>query len=118
MAPVSAYAGEWVVVSRVGENVREIDASSIARRGNVVSFTARNVFEEKGGYRVGRRDVKYLVIPSRIDCGKRTIATLGTEAYDEGMALITKSDIPNAEEAPISRDSVDERMFDYVCKGK
>lgn len=110
-----ALAAEWVPIKKEDVTVREVDSASITKNGPVVTFTARHTFEDRNEYKVGRRPARYLLIVSRANCGFRTLAQLATEAYDENMVLISKQKIQMPQDVPVTRDSIDEGAFNYVC---
>lgn len=110
-----ALATEWVPIKQEDHTVREIDTASINRSGPQVTFTARHTFAGLNEYKVGRRGARYLVMQLRATCGFRTLAQLGTEAYDEKMALISKQQIQAPQDLPVTRGSIDESVLNYVC---
>lgn len=114
----SAQAADWVSVIQLGNNVREIDKSSIAGTPPVITYATRHVFADVNEYLVGRRGVKYLVMTDRADCSKRTTSKLEVDAYDEKMALISKQMIQNPDAVVVTPESIEEAVLNYVCKSK
>lgn len=108
-------AAEWEPIKQGEDTVREIDMSSIEKKGAVLTFIARHTFAGKSEFKVGRREVKYLLITSRVNCGARTLAQLATEAYDEKMALISKQNIQQSQDNPVTPGSIDEGALNHVC---
>lgn len=113
-----ALAAEWAPIKRGDDTVREIDITSIKRNGPLVSFTARHTFADRNEYKVRRNVSQYLLIYSRANCGFRTLAQLATEAYDEKMVLISKQQIPQPQDLPVTRESIDESSLNFVCAVK
>ena len=114
----SAQAADWAQVIQVGDNVREIDTSSIVGTPPVFAYATRHVFGDLNEYRIGRRGIKYLVISSKADCRRQTTSRLTVEAYDENMSLVSKQAIQNPEETAVSPESIEEAVLKYVCKPK
>ena len=114
----SAQAADWAQVIQVGDNVREIDTSSIVGTPPVFAYATRHVFGDLNEYRIGRRGIKYLVISSKADCRRQTTSRLTVEAYDENMSLVSKQAIQNPEETVVSPESIEEAVLKYVCKPK
>jgi hypothetical protein len=109
----SAMGADWVPIKRGGETVREIDVAGASRSGSVVSFTARNVMADEDG---APGSAKYMMMRSRVDCAKRTMAHVGMESYDAKMVLISKQNIPPLD-APVAPGSADESVFKLLCDG-
>lgn len=112
-----ALAAEWAPIKQEDHTVREIDTSSIKRNGPLLTFTARHTFADRNEYKVGRREAQYLLIHSRANCGFRTLAQLATEAYDEKMVLISKQQIQQPQDLPVTKGSIDEGALNFVCAG-
>lgn len=110
-----AMAAEWAPIKRGEDTVREIDTTSIVKKGPQASFVARHTFADKNEYTVGRREVKYLLIASRANCDVRTLAQLATEAYDEKMGLISKQQIQLPDDSPVTAGSIDESELNFIC---
>lgn len=117
-AAFSVQAAEWVPVIQVGDNVREIDRSSIAGTLPVVTYTARHVFGDLNEYRVGRRGIKYLLIMGKADCSRRTTSRLEVDAYDENMSLVSKQVIHDPDETMVAPESIEEAVLKEVCNNK
>ena len=113
----SAQAADWAPVIQVGDNVREIDTSSIVGTPPVFAYATRHVFGDLE-YRIGKRGIKYLVISSRADCRRQTTSRLTVDAYDENMSLVSKQVIKNPEETVVSPESIEEAVLKYVCQPK
>ena len=113
----SAQAADWVPVIQVGDNVREIDTSSIIGTPPVFAYATRHVFGDLE-YRIGKRGIKYLVISSKADCRQKTTSRLAVDAYDETMTLVSKQAIQNPEETVVSPESIEEAVLKYVCQRK
>lgn len=111
-----AQAANWVSVIQLGNNVREIDKSSISGTPPVISYTTRHVFADLNEYLVGRKGVKYLVIAEKADCRKRTTSRIEVDAYDENMVLISKQAIKNPDEIVVTSGGIDEAVLNYVCQ--
>ncbi len=111
-----ALAFEWSPIKIEGNTVREVDASSIARNGPVVLFSSRHTFVDPSEYTVARDKAKYLVIHNRGNCDSRTLAQLATEAYDEKMVLIGKQQIRLPQDLPVTKESIDEAMLNFICE--
>lgn len=114
----SAQAADWAQVIQVGDNVREIDTSSIVGTPPVFAYATRHVFGDLNEYRIGRRGIKYLVISSKADCRRQTTSRLTVDAYDENMSLVSKQAIQNPEETVVSPESIEEAVLKYVCQPK
>jgi len=108
-------AAEWAPIMHGEDIVREIDKSSIKTTGPLVKFVARHTFIDKDEYLVGRREVKYLFITSLANCESRTLAQFAIEAYDEDMVLINKQKNQLPQDAPVTPDSIDESVVNYIC---
>jgi len=113
----SAQAADWAPVIQIGDNVREIDTSSIVGTPPVFAYATRHVFGDLE-YRIGKRGIKYLVISSKADCQRLTTSRLTVDAYDEKMTLISKQAIQNPEETVVSPESIEEAVLKYVCQPK
>jgi hypothetical protein len=113
----SAQAADWAPVIQVGDNVREIDTSSIVGTPPVFAYATRHVFGDLE-YRIGKRGIKYLVISSKADCQRQTTSRLTVDAYDENMSLVSKQAIQNPEETVVSPESIEEAVLKYVCQLK
>jgi hypothetical protein len=113
----SAQAADWVPVTQIGSDVREIDTSSIVGTPPVFAYVTRHVFGDLE-YRIGKRGIKYLVISSKADCRRQTTSRLTVDAYDENMSLVSKQAIQNPEEAVVSPESIEEAVLKYVCQPK
>ncbi|MBU1978376.1 MAG: hypothetical protein KJ958_04310 [Gammaproteobacteria bacterium] len=116
-AAFSAQAADWSPVIQVGDNVREIDTSSIVGTPPVFAYATRHVFGDLE-YRIGKRGIKYLVISSKADCRHRTTSRLAVDAYDETMTLVSKQAIQNPEETVVYPESIEEAVLKYVCQPK
>ena len=110
-------AAEWAPVIQVGNDVREIDTSSIVGTPPVFAYATRHVFGDLE-YRIGRRGIKYLVISSKADCQRLTTSRLTVDAYDENMLLVSKQVLQNPEETVVSPESTEEAVLKYVCQPK
>jgi len=113
----SAQAADWAPVIQVGDNVREIDTSSIVGTPPIFAYATRHVFGDLE-YRIGKRGIKYLVISSKADCRRQTTSRLAVDAYDETMTLVSKQAIQNPEETVVSPESIEEAVLKYVCQRK
>jgi hypothetical protein len=113
----SAQAADWAPVIQIGDNVREIDTSSIVGTPPVFAYATRHVFGDLE-YRIGKRGIKYLVISSKSDCQRQTTSRLAVDAYDENMLLVSKQAIQNPEETVVSPESIEEAVLKYVCQPK
>lgn len=111
-------AADWVSVIQVGNNVREIDTTSIAGTRPVFTYVTRHVFGNLSEYRLAKRGIKYLVISSKSDCHRQTTARLAVDAYDENMSLVNKQTLVNQEETVVSPGSIEEAVLKYVCQLK
>ena len=117
LASGQALAAEWSPLKMEEHTVREVDKASIARVGPTVLFTARHTFADLNEYKVKRHEAKYLQIQYRANCNSRVLAQLATEAYDEKMVLISKLQIQSPQDAPVTKESIDELMLNFVCNG-
>ncbi|MCE5182830.1 MAG: hypothetical protein LLG15_13655 [Betaproteobacteria bacterium] len=115
---ISAQATDWEPVIQVGDHVREIDKSSIKSSSSVVTYVTRHAFGDVNDYHIGKHGIKYLVIAGKADCDKRTTSKLTVEARNEKMELISKQTIQDPEDTAVSPDSIEESVFNYVCKSK
>lgn len=112
---VFSHAADWVQVSQISNNVREVDRESIKGDKPVLAFNSRHVVADAGEYRVGRNTVKYLVMEQRIDCSKRTILALSSEAQRDDGSSISKQILSAPEYNPILPGSVDDDILKFVC---
>ncbi|MDD5329669.1 MAG: hypothetical protein PHX38_06665 [Sulfuricella sp.] len=110
----SAQAAEWVQVSKISDNVREVDKSSIHGAKPQLTFTSRHVIDDASEFRVGHDAVKYLVMEQRVDCARRTTVMLSSEAQRADMSRIDRQALV-AEESPVLDGSVDEDILKFVC---
>lgn len=110
-----ALAAEWSPIKVEDHTVREVDMTSMMRNGPVVTFVARHTFGNLNEYKVGRREAKYLQINYRANCATRTQAQLATEAYSEKMDLISKQQISQPQDLPVTTGSIDEAALNFVC---
>jgi len=117
VANFPVQAADWAPVIQVGDNVREIDTSSIVGTPPVFAYATRHVFGDLE-YRIGKRGIKYLVISSKADCQRQTTSRLTVDAYDENMSLVSKQAIQNPEETVVSPESIEEAVLKYVCQPK
>lgn len=112
-----ASAAEWVPVSQISHNVREVDKTSIQGAQPLLTFTSRHVIDDANEFKVGRNSVKYLVMQQQIDCAKRTTVMLSTEAQRADMSIISKQMLVAQDAVPVLKDSVDEDILKFVCGG-
>lgn len=117
-ACIPALAADWTQVIQVGSDAREIDPASIAGTRPIYTYVTRHVFGDLDEYRIGKRNIKYLIISSKADCKYRTTARLTVDAYDENMSLVSKQTLPDQEEIKVSPESIEEAVLNYVCKSK
>lgn len=110
-----SLAAEWVPVSQISNNVREIDKASIKGAKPVLTFTSRHVVADAGEYRVGRNNVKYLVMEQRVDCTKRTVAVLSSEAQRDDGSSISKQILSGQDDNAVLAGSVDEDILKFIC---
>lgn len=110
-----ALAAEWVQVSQISHNVREVDKTSIQGARPILNFISRHVIDDANELKLGRHSVKYLVMTQRVDCAKRTTVVLSTEAQRADMSMISKQTLVAQEETPVLKDSVDEDVLKFVC---
>lgn len=110
-----AQAAEWVPVSQISHNVREVDKTSIQGTQPLLTFTSRHVIDDANEFMIGRQSVKYLVMQQRVDCAKRTTVMLSTEAQRADMSKISKQALVAQDEVPVVKDSVDEDVLKFVC---
>lgn len=111
----AAQAVEWVEVSQISHNVREVDKSSIRGAKPVLSFTSRHVIDDANELKVGHHAVKYLVMEQRVDCTKRTTLMLSSEAQRADGSAISKQQLLASEAVGVLEGSVDEDVLKYVC---
>jgi len=111
----AAQAVEWVAVSQISHNVREVDKSSIHGAKPVLSFTSRHVIDDDKELKVGRHAVKYLVMEQRVDCVQRTTLTLTSEAQRADGSTISKQRLLAQEAVGVLEGSVDEDILKFVC---
>ena len=112
-----AQAAEWVAVSQISHNVREVDKTSIQGTQPLLTFTSRHVIDDANELKVGRQSVKYLVMQQRVDCAKRTTVMLSTEAQRADKSMISKQALVAQDEVPVVKGSVDEDVLKFVCGG-
>lgn len=117
-ACIPAQAADWKQVIQIGKDAREIDPASIAGTLPIYTYVTRHVFGDLDEYRIGKRNIKYLVISSKADCRHRTTARLTVDAYDESMSLVSKQTLPHQEEIAVSPESIEEAVLNYVCKSR
>lgn len=115
---IPVQAADWTQVIQVGNDAREIDPASITGAQPIYTYVTRHVFGDLDEYRIGKRNIKYLIISSKADCKRRTTARLTVDAYDENMSLVSKQTLPNQEEITVSPESIEETVLNYVCKSK
>lgn len=110
-----AQAAEWVQVSQISNNIREVDKASIQGTKPLLTFTSRHVIDDANEFTVGHQSVKYLLMQQQVDCAKRTTVMFSTEARRADMSVISKQALAAPEEAPVLKDSVDEDVLKFVC---
>ncbi|MBS4096976.1 MAG: hypothetical protein KGZ83_09100 [Sulfuricella sp.] len=108
-------AAEWVEVSRISDNTREVDKGSIKGDKPVIAFTSRHVVADSGELKVGRNNVKYMVMEQRVDCAKRTIVVLSSEAQREDGTSISKQRLVGQDDNSVVTGSVDDDILKFVC---
>ena len=108
-------AAEWVPVSQISANVREVDKSSIRGTKPILSFTSRHVIDDDKELSLGRNPVKYLVMEQRVDCARRTTLTLTSEAQRADGSTISKQRLLAQEAVGVLAGSVDEDVLKFVC---
>lgn len=113
-----AQAAEWVQVSQISQNVREVDKTSIQGTRPLLTFTSRHVIEDAAEFKVGRNSVKYLLMQQQVDCAKRATVMLSTEAQRADMSTISKQKLMAQEAVPVLKGSVDEDVLKFVCGGE
>jgi len=110
-----AQAAEWVLVSQISNNIREVDKNSIRGAKPVLSFTSRHVIDDASEFKVGHHAVKYLVMEHRVDCDKRSTVVLSSEAQRADGSMISKQQLLAQEPNAVLQDSVDEDVLKFVC---
>ncbi len=110
-----AHAAEWVQVSQIGNNVREVDVSSIRGGKPVLNFTSRHVIDDTGEFNIGRNAVKYLVMEQQADCDKRSTLMLSSEAQRADGSMISKQSLVAEKPNAVLQGSVDEDILKFVC---
>lgn len=110
-----AQAAEWVPVSQISSNVREVDKGSIRGAKPMLNFTSRHVIDDGKELSLGRNPVKYLVMEQRADCARRTILTLTSEAQRTDGSTISKQRLLAQEAVGVLEGSVDEDILKFVC---
>ena len=115
LAGTGVQAADWVLVSQISNNNREVDKSTIRGQKPVLGFTSRHVIDDANELKIGRQPVKYLVMEQTVDCEKRTILLSSSEARGVDGNTITKQRL-FAQEANVVLDgSVDEDVLKFVC---
>lgn len=109
------HAAEWVLVSQISNNVREVDKSSIRGQKPLLDFTSRHVIDDTNEMKIGRNPVKYLVLEQRIDCEKRTVLLASSEAQGADGNTITRQRLFAQEATAVLVGSVDEDILKFVC---
>lgn len=115
MVAAVGHAAEWVAVSQISSNVREVDKDSIKGGKPTLTFNSRHVVAAVGEYRIGRNDVKFLMLEQRLDCTKNTITVLGSEAQRADGSLISKQNFAAPVDNPVLAGSVDDDVLKFVC---
>jgi hypothetical protein len=115
LAGTGVQAADWVLVSQISNNVREVDKSSIRGQKPLLEFISRHVIDDADEMKVGRQSVKYLVMEQRIDCEKRTILLASSEAQGANGVTIAKQRLFAQEATAVLDGSVDEDVLKYVC---
>ncbi len=115
MVVAVGHAAEWVAVSQISNNVREVDKDSIKGSKPTLIFNSRHVVAEAGEYRIGRNDVKFLMLEQRLDCAKNTITVLSSEAQRADGSLISKQNFTAPTDNPVLAGSVDDDVLKFVC---
>lgn len=110
-----AQAAEWVLVSQISNNIREVDKSSIRGVKPVLNFTSRHVIDDAEEFKVGRNVVKYLVMEHQVDCAKRSTVVLSNEAQRADGSKISKQQLVAQEPNAVLQGSVDEDVLTFVC---
>lgn len=115
VAVFPATAADWVQVSQISDNVREVDKSSIQGVKPLLNFTSRYVIDDASELRIGHEAVKYLVMEQRVDCAKRTTFMLSNEAQRADMSRIARQELAAEEGSPVLAGGVDEDILKFVC---
>lgn len=110
-----AQATEWVLVSQISNNIREVDKSSIRGAKPVLNFVSRHVIDDASEFKVGHNVVKYLVMEQQADCTKRTTLVLSNEAQRADGSKISKQQLFAQEPNLVLQGSVDEDVLKFVC---
>lgn len=110
-----AHAAEWVKVSEISNNSREVDKSSIQGTKPKLTFTSRHMIEDSKEFKIGREAVKYIVLKQTMDCDKRTTLVLTSEAQRADSSLISRQNLLHQQETAVLANSVDEDILKFVC---
>ena len=110
----------WEELRRDDSRRLSIDANSIKRKGNEVSFRYLVDFREKqGDFKTA--EYRSLTVAARIDCKGRTIEMGETEVFSgneaKGPAVgVMKAEGADAKMKPIEAATSDEELYARVCK--
>lgn len=113
-----AHAAEWVKVSEISNNLREVDKASIQGNKPKLTFISRHMINDEKEFRVGREKVKYIVVKQTMDCDKRTTLILTSEAQRADSSLITRQNLAAQQETAVVAGSVDEDILKFVCAAR
>lgn len=115
LAVYPAMAANWQVLDTDSvHSIHYIDAATLERDGNVVTFWVKiDASKDK------TRHFRAAKVRQSIDCSRKTLTFISQTLYaGDGHILHSQTTLPDLRLAePIIPESIGEATFEYVCKG-
>ena len=123
MAALPCGAAEWKSLRRDANAMLSVDTQSIKRKGDEATLQYMVDFRDPQGDPRDGSPYRSIVVSAKVNCKKRAIALLHTEAYAQfgakGVIVAkTQSSAAQASYKPLERDSSDEDVWRHVCEQK
>jgi hypothetical protein len=109
LAATPAAASPWWYVDRGVNRVLFIDAGSIEREGNIVTYSSKNVIRDEADAAAMTSDFM------RADCGKRQLGRLGIQRFSRDDKVIDTSTSRTAEMMEVPAESLGDAELQFVC---
>lgn len=123
MGALPCAAAEWKSLRRDANAMLSVDTQSIRRKGDEATLQYMVDFRAPQGDALDKSAYRSIVVSAKVNCKKRTIALLNTDAYAQYAAkgVVIAKTRPSADEAsykPLERGTSDEDVWRNVCEEK
>ena len=123
MAALPCAAAEWKSLRRNATAMLSVDTQSIQRKADEVTLQYLVDFRASQANADGKSPYRSIVVSAKVNCAKRAIALVNTDAYAQYGAkgvIIAKTALSAAEASykPLDRSTSDEDVWRYACEEK